>query len=894
VRTQLIVQRRGLLPLRPVAFLLLGIALLGALPGRAQVPVSGDIRPQELVPIRFTVSRVGSTELTSIQREGVVYLPLGGMFTFLRIRHDYNPAARSITGFYITRDTLYTIDLVSRRAEIGPRLESISDAEYIIADGDVFFRPDFYERVFGLKVEYRERTVSANLSTNVQLPVFRERRLDRLENQLRSRRVAMEPEVTIPRGLTFLDGFRADWAVSQNLSADRGPTRLLSSRIGLHVLGGDLLSTFNARFARTSELYYSRHLWRLVPSRQGIVRGILVGDQSAGGLYMREYYGVTITNAPLYQRYFFAEERLPALDYGNRTTYMFSGGQLTDVARANGDTSAPAAYDLGVPLRFGSNVMDMRAYDTWGDEALRDYRILVPLGMVPPGQLDYSVTAGRMRDPLHPYYGSVSTLWGVSTRVTLGGRAEYFGHRDLPANIYPALFGTFRFAHSVAGEALVAPGAYSRGTLVAEFPWLLNLSAIFTKYSTETRLFNPRRADYDFDLAGSMPFWVGSVRSGLALGFTQTVLPANRERILRAAFDMNIGFFSPRVSFYSGWNHNYSRDVTNVVIQQSVLAARFRLAATAYFALSTTFDHLQEEFDNIRGFLVVSPVRDLRLEFTYERSFTADASLMRFDLRYFFPFMKVDIGVVRSRDRTAWAQRAAGFIGFASPGATFIADNRARAGFGSALVRPFVDANDNNVMDDDELPVTSAKMTWASEEYAARANTRRVDDLGWGILNTVPYRLYNLEFTKDAFENPLWVAPYRSFRLTAEPGRYRVVDIPLKVGGIIRGRVFATDPENGTDRTTVPNVRLVLRSTAWRNEIPAGEPLPFEATVATFTDGSFEFAAVPPGEYDLSLVISDLARAGLATDARPVPVSVVSRPEGSVLEGVEFVVKRVF
>lgn len=874
---------RGVLwrsPIGPHARALLIALLVGAPCASAQDGRTQAVRPDELVPIEFTLRRVGSTEVQSILRGDAAYLPFRQIFTFLRIRNDYDSLRGVFTGFLVSRDTAYRVELATGTAVVGRRTESFSSAEFIAYQNDVYFVPEFYKRVFGLPVEYQKRRVAARLATSLQLPFYAERRLDRMERRITMRERYEDPEARFDRQYALIDGFRLDWNVAQSLRPTRVPLRTLSTQVGLHVLGGDLISRFNFRALHDVELRDSRHLWRFVMSENPNLRQIAVGDFVSSGLYLREMYGIELTNVPAYARYNFAEERLAGAGLPDRKAYIFSGGQMTGVVRERAD----AGFAAEVPIRYGANLVDFRSYDYWGELTEDSYRVLVPIGLVPPGEIDNTLKVGRLRDRSHPWYGGASSLWGVSSRVTLGGRAEFFDIDYLPRKIYPSMIGAVRVTPHIVGEATASPAAYYRGLVAMEFPWLLNISTSFTKYG-DVRLFNPRGADYDFDFATSVPFWLGGLRSGFAGNYTQSVLPTSRERVMRLALESSMGIFSPRVSHFSGWSHAYAENLTRAIIRQTEVAARFRLPSDLFLNISSRYNHLASQFENLRIFVSLSPLPMARVNFSWDRSFPLQSSILRLDLRYIFPFMQVNLSAVKSPGGEAYGQRASGFIGYSPAMNDFFFHHRPRTAFGSFILRPFVDNNGNGVWDEGEEMVRSARLLATSDLYAPLGNLRRVNDTGWGTLTAPQYREFYVHVGENAFDDPQWIPQHRSFTLVAEPVRYPIHDIPLRTGGSVRGRVMNEGLTDGTAGPPVEGAKVRLRAL-----FPPPGTLPFEATAITFSNGEFEFFAVPPGEYDVSLDVRTLTIGGLTAGETRKRITVDTRPAAAPPAEVLFLV----
>jgi len=98
------------------------------------------------------------------------------------------------------------------------------------------------------------------------------------------------------------------------------------------------------------------------------------------------------------------------------------------------------------------------------------------------------------------------------------------------------------------------------------------------------------------------------------------------------------------------------------------------------------------------------------------------------------------------------------------------------------------------------------------------------------------------------------------------------VDIPIVPGGVIEGRVV----RQAVDSTVaIAGARPLLRRHGSSQA----------ARLVTFSDGGFSLIGVKPGEYELSVEPSVLARLGLS--ALPIAFAVPSSAEGATVDGLE-------
>lgn len=836
---------------------------------------------RDVVPIEFSLKRGGSTEINSIQRGEKVFLPMRKMFDFLRIKNDYNPATATLSGFLATPETTWSVRLSDGSARVGKRTERLAPDEFVELDGDFYFLPEFYQRVFGLPIEYRPRQVAAVMDVRRDLPFFLDDRLRRQEVRDVMRDFA-DPAVKFEREYPLIDGFRLDWSFTQNLSPNGRPRQSFNGRTGFYILGGDLVSRYNVQLAPEFNLRESRHLWRHVPRSEKIFRQILIGDYVTDGLLTREQYGIRITSIPPYSRIHFAPEVIEGYGYANRKSYLFAGSRMSGVA----DTTVDGAFRFEYPLRYGANLVDVRSYSIWGELDQDSYRFLVPTSLVPPGEIDYDISVGRLRERSEPWHGSFSTFWGATSRLTAGARVEFFDNPSLERKVVPSLFGVARFTPHIAGEILYAPNTLGRASLTAEFPWLFSFDASYQRYK-DVPLFNPRSANYEFSLSGGYLMVFNGVRLGLSSGLTETGLDASRETLWRGSLDAYFAIVYPRFTHFVGWRKSFDNNAIMTTIRQSDASVRFRLPRNLYLGFGSQYDHLRDELVNIRVNAAIRAIEKLTLDFEFNRNFQFGSSTLRLEVRYYLPFARLTSTTTSSRGIVSHGQRISGSIGIKPQTGDIVYDYRSRTSFGAFFIRPFLDINNNGIRDAGEEELrTRAPRSMASEGEIGSASLRQYNGLGWGNLSVSAYRTFHFRLDQRSLENPLWRPRYETFAVTAEPGRYSVIDVPVIVGGLVRGTVVYKASVGDFEKETVGGVRVSIK------QIVDGETAirePYEAVAETFSTGDFEFVGVPPGSYLLSLDLSQISLSGYVSQEMQKRITIQGTRDGDFVEGIEFI-----
>ncbi len=871
-------------------FLLLLLAVFPSNAILSQTAPVEELAKEETVPIQFALHRAGSIEIISLQRNGKVYLPIQDVFNFLKIKNEYNASARTLTGFYITADTPYVIDLVEMKANVGKRTVVLGPEDFLVRNDKMYLRVGLFDEVFGLPVEYKERQLSAKLATRESLPIFLDQRLKRLEHELALRQGSASPDAVLPRPFIFLDGVRLDYSLTQSLAALRTPLRTYSTQLGADILGGDVEARFIGRLPYTSRTQQTRARWRFVPSGTTAIRQGIIGDFVTSGLIPRQAYGLQVTNRPPYRRIVFGNELFSGSAQAARNVYFYNNVQLAEIQPATTD----GQYVFETPILYGSNLIDVRSYSEWGELFQDSYRIIIPPNMIPPGEVEYEMSAGRLRDENGlPWYANMSTSWGTTSHVTNELKMEYYDMDFLPTKIFPSFNNTTRITEHLIGEAVISPNALFRGSLSLASPLSFNGSFSYTKYRSVT-LFNPRNAINEMSASASAPLWSNGFRFAMDISGQQTIFKVFRERNFQIGASLATGIVSLRVFHLAGWSYSYNLNSTALVNQETAITLRGRLPANVLLIASTRFNHIDRRFTDLGLSTFVTPMPNFVFDFQYDRNLVFQSNLFRLRLRYAFPFVRVaatsatNSGALVSGSRTVYSQSVSGSIGVAPIEGDVFFDYRGQdAGYGGLFVLPFDDANGNGVRDASEKILTDAKVRGTTALPGGGHTFTLFPGVGWGTTRAAPYEDYVVSIDRKGFENPLAIPRYNTFQVAVQPGRFSYIEIPVVNGGSIRGAV-----RNNLGGVGVEGLTVRLREIP--GEESGGTPprIPYEQTTKTFSTGEFEFIAVPPGDYQISLDPLQIENLGFVAQPWTRQISVESKADGDFHEGVDFSLTR--
>jgi outer membrane protein OmpA-like peptidoglycan-associated protein len=171
--------------------------------------------------------------------------------------------------------------------------------------------------------------------------------------------------------------------------------------------------------------------------------------------------------------------------------------------------------------------------------------------------------------------------------------------------------------------------------------------------------------------------------------------------------------------------------------------------------------------------------------------------------------------------------------------------NRTDVNTGTAAFLFFLDENLDGVYNQGEQVIPDVRVSTASGSI----DRSRGHSLAY-IYNLQPYRRINTYVNMESISNPLWIPEKSAFSFIADPNNVKGMEIPCYASGIIEGKVSKIV---GNKSLPVLGIKLhVLKSDSSFNQI-----------VPVFSDGSFYFLGVPPGDYKIWVDSTQMALLGL-------------------------------
>jgi hypothetical protein len=199
-------------------------------------------------------------------------------------------------------------------------------------------------------------------------------------------------------------------------------------------------------------------------------------------------------------------------------------------------------------------------------------------------------------------------------------------------------------------------------------------------------------------------------------------------------------------------------------------------------------------------------------------------------------------------------------------------NNRNNVGRGGLEIYPFLDLNANNQRDPGEPKIKGLelKINGGRVQSNVRDTTIQVFDL-------IPYTSYLIELNPNSFDNIAWQLKKSMFKVTIDPNKVKLLEIPVKVSGEASGMVY------GCSRDSIGQDRIVI-------DFYQGSRL--VGKTITESDGNFSFLGLLPGTYTACVDPEQLNKLKMRAFPSSAIFKVKVKTDGDVMSNINFKLER--
>lgn len=859
----------------------------------AAQPVQEPDEPGNLLLFDVAVERtMVASAMTAYQIGQAIFVPMGELARVLTLSVRVDPARRRASGFILTQERGFDLDVGAGRLVLSGRVEKVDPSGLRALEDDIYVDTALLENWWPVRLRPDRSRLVLEVQPREPLPLqlrLARERAAALIGRAGPRPVEL-PRTEVPyRGITWP-------AIDQTLAFTAGRSR--SDRpwgvASTTYLTGDLLGLEAAAYASlnmstpgppgvsaTRDSTLRMTLGRSDP--QGRALGVLPSTSfSVGNVQMPGIGhvfrtstagpGFTVSNLPLERGTNFSSTSFQGALPPGWDVELFFNDALVGYQQSRPDGTYSFA-DL--PLLFGENRFRLVFHGPQGQTRVETRNYNLDSSTVRPGEVLYSL--GAHRDPNGVDRGLAQFEYGLNKRLaTYGGLVlappqpgivgRQFANGGLRAFLDGWLLSTdlVHCTNCSASSNLYALGFNRRleyGTLTASYALLDNFVSEYYPSGPD-----PVRASTKGRFDAALP-----ISDGRPVPVTAQVQVDNRRS---GASDVLLTARATHAWNGSTFTHEFAAQ--SLLGQQSVLG------------VSQLSRQLAEM--SLRGQLLYRIEPDMRVD---TGLVSADwrlkgGNLLNVSAMHRFQARDTSLSLTLNRNlgtysiraglsRTSSGSTTAGLQFFTSaardPGAErWMFSALPGANSGAASARVFLDRNLNGVFDAGDEPIPGAGFFVNGTGAPVRTDA---SGLAY-IPRLTPHRATGVSLNTSSLEDSQWSPGVTGVSFIPRAGRIAKLEFPVVVTAEIDGYVQL---ETDGQRRGVSDVQLELY----------GSDGTLSARVRSTADGYFLISGVKPGRYTLKVAEDQIRRLVLQpVQALAVEVS----PDGQVGNGYDFLLRK--
>ncbi|NNG22997.1 MSCRAMM family protein [Telluria aromaticivorans] len=847
--------------------------LLPALPPGAAAATSQQSEANlVLLEVRLG-NQLLSDAVTGYEIGREVFLPLGELSRLLTLAIRVSPGEGRASGFILSEERGFSLDVPGRVIEIAGRREELDRAQFKLQPDEIYVAGSLLQRWLPVDLELDMSSLALKVRPREQLPL--QARLERRKHGSMPGAPGGYVDPGYPRLATpyrLADVPFIDQTIGVSTSNTNG--RRQTEAAYTAYLTTDLLGMEAALYAGRNRQDPSSGL-RLTLGRNDPDAGLLgplhartalfgsvplpgvpnISPSSATG------NGVLVSNRPLNQPTSFDRHTLQGALPPGWDVELFYNEALVGFQQSRPD----GKYSFeDMPLAYGPNEFRLVFHGPLGQLRVERQSFLLEQSAVPRGALYYDV--GAHRDLAGRGRALAQFEWGVNDSINaLGGwqRVPMFdGTARTYANLglrgyWNSFIATADAARADDGGTLAQLGVKTRLGNVAVSASHAQLNKFTSDFFNQAA--DPVRTRDELRVEGV-----------IAPGGTQFFPVALQVRHDRLASGVRHLDVQGRISAYRNgvaltnalrWQKVGSHELADGLFQVSRRVAGIGLSGQLQYTLSP---------DTALGSAAVSA--DYYLNDGYLLNLGLMRSFQNRELRATGALNKslgsYGLGIngfYSNRREYGLGLQFFMAMGLEPRSSRLMLDAQPMANMGAASIRVFFDKDLNGIMDGTDEAIANAGFTVNGANYAARTGTG-----GIAYLPRLPtHQNTDISLDPDTLDDPQWQPRVPGVRIVPRPGKVSQVEFAVNMTGEVDGTTYLY--ANGA-RRAIGDLRLEVVDAARK----------VVATITSAADGYFVISGIFPGDYFLRVSPEQLKRLGL-TDTGMHMITIGK--DGTVLNG---------
>lgn len=801
----------------------------------------------------------------AIYENGIVYLPVSEILASLEVdsKFDYQKNILSAKNIFTKKNLL--IDINKNKIEFADSTFEYSKYKSHKTDFDIYFPSEFFSDVLNIETRVDMGNLVVLVNSEQPLPVLNRKLRESKYGLINLHQQAANSRIDFDRQQKYFNFGFFDYQLSHTINKLSSPNGFFSFGGGGEVLGGDFQLNTNGNFqnSKFSENRSSAR-WQYVFRKNKFISSFSAGTLDFDGLQYTTFDGISITNSPVEPRTNFGKIKIIDQAEPNYTIELYMNNQLIDIAKSD----AVGNFSFDLPLNYGTTLVKLKYFGPFGEyyERIKVYQ--TPLLLLQEEEFNYAINVGRQNitrfnlknfTAAYGFTNWLTTKFGFEHLEVPNQKAVIYNSTS--ARLYDNYFANFSFS----------PNNFYGINLDALFASQIAFDFSYDKFLKQG-FFNQSNIDNKISAHLFYPILINGFQINAQSFYSLTSSKSNKINDFSLGVSSTFSYINPSVNYHLvhvnsnnifakndnidlgiNWSLNF--------LQQHIQFIRGSLLTSRYY-----YNLTKSKNENWTIAFSTNLTENGRFQISYTNNFLTKFKLTQLNLVFYFPTAQYSTSI----SRETFSNSLIGSIGYNMQDKNLTFYNRNQVGRAGAVIRLFIDENNNNIFDANEETVKNAKID------ISVADIKYLDN-GFIIAHDlIPYTVYDFQIREESIKNPLLISKQKIYSFVTEPNTFKPINIPLHIAGEISGKVYRIINNN---KIPIAGLKIHIKNLTTNDDI----------SFNTFSDGSYYFFGLIPSKYEIYADEEQLKSIGLEQTNKEINFEIKSKSYGDSIDNLDII-----
>jgi hypothetical protein len=823
----------------------------------------GDPLTFELFPVSVYVEGAGSFDVGVLYTDNnLLFINVEDLFSTLKIPCADRSKGLSLEGFIGNGQQPYAIDFGKGLIRVGDKVIKSQD-KLLKESGSLYMESSVFTKAFGITLDFNYRSLTIKLKADFELPLVKQMRLEKVRVNIAKIKGELVADTLIKRNYHLFKFGTLDWAASSFQNWKGKSNNVVGLSVGTELLHGEANVSINYNDQFKFNNRQLQYLWRWIDNDKTFIKQAQIGKISVPTISFinAPIVGASIRNTPTTVRKAKGSYIINEITEPNWIVELYINDILIDFVRSD----ASGAFIFKVPIVYGFTTMKLRYYGPTGEERTEEREVNVPYTVMPVNEFEYALSAAIVEDSIGTRFAKGEFNYGVNRFFTIGGGLEYLS--SLPGkDIIPFARATVQPFSRLTINGEYAHGVRTKGLLNYYITKDVLLELDYAKYvdGQKATIFN---ASEERKARLSLPFKYKKINGFFRLDYSQLVYNTFNYNYANLTFSTYYRRFNANVLTQLNWVDQKSPYITSDLAFSYTFKNNYVVRSLArYNATDAVLLSYRAELEKkiAKGFISAS----------FQRNIQTNDFYLNVGCKYDFSFARATVSTSQSKLDRGTSISAQGSLAFGGGNGYVHSNVNSSIGRGGILLYPFLDLNQNGVLDNGEhlVKITAARVNGGRAVFSKNDSIVRIPNLN-------SFTNYIITFDDTDLDNIAWRFKHKTYQVLIDPNQFKRINVPILSMGEISGMTYI-EKENFLKGIGRMSIKIYKKDSD-----------KLVAEILSESDGYLNKLGLKPGEYRVCIDPEQLKNLDFVAEPACRYFTIKTLEEGDIVDGIDFIVK---